>query len=414
MGRVILHCDLNNFYASCECSRDMSIKDKPVAVCGSQEERHGIVLAKNYHAKAFGVSTGEAIWQAKQKCPNLVIVPPHYELYMKYSKLVRSIYLEYSDQVESFGMDECWVDISGKGMSIEKGTTIAHEIRERVKFETGLTISAGVSFNKVFAKLGSDMKKPDAVTVIPEESFKEIVWPLHSSEMLGVGRATQSTLDKYCINTIGKIAAMPEAFMKNHFGKNGSFLWHCARGEDVSPVRSIDVHVPAKSFGHGTTTIEDLTCNEDVWRVMLELTQDIGTNLRICNQKASGISIMVRDNTLYAKQWQCKLLCPTQSAFALAKAAYELFLRSYKWDNMIRSVTVTAINLVDLNVPVQLDLFTDYSKIEKREKLEDCVETLRKRFGKNAIIPAAILQNGKTNLNPVKLIMPTGVSGIGV
>ena len=212
MGRVILHCDLNNFYASCECSRDMSIKDKPVAVCGSQEERHGIVLAKNYHAKAFGVSTGEAIWQAKQKCPDLVIVAPHYELYMKYSKLVRSIYLDYSDQVESFGMDECWVDISSKDMNIEKGTTIAHEIRERVKFETGLTISVGVSFNKIFAKLGSDMKKPDAVTVIPEDRFKEIVWPLHSSEMLGVGRATQNTLDKYCINTIGKIAAMPEAF----------------------------------------------------------------------------------------------------------------------------------------------------------------------------------------------------------
>ena len=259
MGRVILHCDLNNFYASCECSRDMSIKDKPVAVCGSQEERHGIVLAKNYHAKAFGVSTGEAIWQAKQKCPDLVIVPPHYELYMKYSKLVRSIYLDYSDQVESFGMDECWVDISGKSMNIEKGTAIAHEIRERVKFETGLTISAGVSFNKVFAKLGSDMKKPDAVTVIPENSFKEIVWPLHSSEMLGVGRATQSTLDKYCINTIGKIAAMPEAFMKNHFGKNGSFLWHCARGEDVSPVRSIDVHVPAKSFGRVSVGAKSLT-----------------------------------------------------------------------------------------------------------------------------------------------------------
>ena len=414
MGRVILHCDLNNFYASCECSRDMSIKDKPVAVCGSQEERHGIVLAKNYHAKAFGVSTGEAIWQAKQKCPDLVIVAPHYELYMKYSKLVRSIYLDYSDQVESFGMDECWVDISSKDMNIEKGTTIAHEIRERVKFETGLTISVGVSFNKIFAKLGSDMKKPDAVTVIPEDRFKEIVWPLPSSEMLGVGRATQNTLDKYCINTIGKIAAMPEAFMKSHLGKNGSFLWHCARGEDVSPVRSIDVHVPAKSFGHGTTTIEDLTSNEDVWRVMLELTQDIGTNLRICNQKASSISIVVRDNTLYTKQWQCKLRCPTQSAFALAKAAYELFLRSYKWENMIRSVTVTAINLVDMTVPIQLDLFTDYSKIEKREKLEDCVETLRKRFGKNAIIPAAILQNGKTKLNPVKLIMPTGVSGMGV
>ena len=247
--RVILHADLNNFYASCECSRDMSIKDKPVAVCGSQEERHGIVLAKNYHAKAFGVSTGEAIWQAKQKCPDLVIVNPHYELYVKYSNLVRSIYLEYSNQVECMGMDECWIDISGRDMTIEKGTEIAHEIRERVKFETGLTISVGVSFNKIFAKLGSDMKKPDAVTVIPKERFKEIVWPLDASEMLGVGRATKKELDRYCITTIGRLAAMPEDFMIRHFGKIGLQLLCNARGEDRSPVMNAGVKIPAKSFG---------------------------------------------------------------------------------------------------------------------------------------------------------------------
>lgn len=411
--RVILHADLNNFYASCECSRDMSIKDKPVAVCGSQEERHGIVLAKNYHAKAFGVSTGEAIWQAKQKCPDLVIVNPHYELYVKYSNLVRSIYLEYSNQVECMGMDECWIDISGRDMTIEKGTEIAHEIRERVKFETGLTISVGVSFNKIFAKLGSDMKKPDAVTVIPRDRFKEIVWPLDASEMLGVGRATKKELDRYCISTIGKLAAMPEDFMIRHFGKIGLQLLCYARGEDRSPVMNAGVKIPAKSFGHGTTTVKDLTNNEEVWRVMLELTQDIGSNLKTCGQKASGVSIMIRDNSLYTKQWQCKLTIPTQSAFAIASKAYELFLRSYKWENEIRSITVTAINLVDLNESVQLDLFTDYSKMERQEVLENCVESLRSRFGKNIILPAAILDNKKTQINPVKLIMPRGLSGTG-
>lgn len=391
----------------------MSIKDKPVAVCGSQEERHGIVLAKNYHAKAFGVSTGEAIWQAKQKCPDLVVVSPHYELYVKYSKLVRSIYLEYSDQVESMGMDECWIDISGRGMTIEKGTEIAHEIRERVKRETGLTISVGVSFNKIFAKLGSDMKKPDAVTVISKDKFKEIVWPLDVSEMLGVGRATKKELDRYCITTIGRLAAMPDDFMKRHFGKIGLQLLRNARGEDTTPVMNADVKIPAKSFGHGTTTVQDLESNDEVWKVMLELTQDIGTNLKTCSQKASGVSIMVRDNTLYTKQWQCKLSMPTNSAFTIASKAYELFLRSYKWENQIRSITVTAINLVDLNESVQLDIFTDYNSLERQEKLETCIESLRSRFGKNAVIPAAILKNGKTQINPVKLIMPRGISGTG-
>ncbi len=411
--RVILHCDLNNFYASCECSRDMSIRDKPVAVCGSLEERHGIVLAKNYHAKAFGVSTGEAIWQAKQKCPGLVVVNPHYGLYVKYSSLVRSIYLDYSNQVECMGMDECWIDISGSDMTVEKGTAVAHEIRERVKYETGLTISVGVSFNKIFAKLGSDMKKPDAVTVIPREKFKEIVWPLDVCEMLGVGRATAKALDRYCINTIGKLASMSEDFMVRRFGKVGLQLLSNARGEDNSPVMSAGVKIPAKSFGHGTTTVKDLENNDDVWRVMLELSQDIGSNLLICEQKATGVSIMIRDSSLYTRQWQCKLNIPTQSALAIASKAYELFLRSYTWDAVIRSVTVTAIGLIVVNEPIQLDIFTDQSKLLRQETLEKCVESLRLRFGKNIVLPAAIIGNSKTQINPVKIIMPRGLSGTG-
>ena len=311
------------------------------------------------------------------------------------------------------GMDECWIDISGRDMTIEKGTEIAHEIRERVKFETGLTISVGVSFNKIFAKLGSDMKKPDAVTVISREKFKEIVWPLEASEMLGVGRATKKELDRYCITTIGRLAAMPEDFMVRHFGKIGLQLLCNARGEDRTPVMNVGVKIPAKSYGHGTTTVKDLADNDEVWKVILELTQDIGTNLKTCGQKASGISIMVRDNTLYTKQWQCKLNIPTNSAFTIASNAYELFLRSYKWENQIRSITVTAINLIDMNESVQLDIFTDYSQLERQEHLESCIETLRSRFGKNAIVPAAILKNKTTQINPVKLIMPRGLSGTG-
>ena len=212
--RTILHCDMNNFYASVECFLNPDLKPYPVAVCGSVEERHGIVLAKNYKAKACGVRTGEAVWQAQQKCRDLVIVPPHYEEYMSFSKAARKIYEDYTDQVEAFGMDECWLDVSGSASIYGDGEKIANAIRERIKFELGLTVSIGVSFNKIFAKLGSDLKKPDAVTCIPKERFKEIVWPLPASEMLGIGHATEKKLAAAGLRTIGDIARWPVDFFQ--------------------------------------------------------------------------------------------------------------------------------------------------------------------------------------------------------
>ena len=409
MERVILHCDLNNFYASCECVRDPSLRDKPVAVCGSKEERHGIVLAKNGIAKAFGVATGETIWQAQQKCPDLVIAPTHFDLYVKYSTMVKKIYSDYTDAVESYGMDEVWMDVSGWGVDIKRGEKIANEIRCRVKRETELTISVGVSFNKIFAKLGSDMKKPDAVTVIPRDTFREKIWNLPASELLGVGRATKRELDRYGINTIGKLAAMPEDFMKRHFGKCGVQLLKYANGQDSSPVQKTSISIAQKSFGHGTTTAKDLTTSDDVWRVMLELVQSIGSSLISCKQRASGVSISIKDNALVTKQWQKKLNPPTQSAYMIARAAFELFEKEYSWARDVRSVTVTAIDLVSEDVPMQITLADDPDDEQKREKLERCVDKIRKRFGDTAIMPATILKNNDTNISPVKLLLPTGM-----
>ena len=260
MKRVILHCDMNNFYASVECMLNPELKNKPVAVCGSVEERHGIVLAKNYAAKAFGVSTGEAIWQAKQKCQDLVIVEPHYEQYMKFSKLAREIYGRYTDQIEPYGMDECWLDVTGSGC-MGTGFEIADEIRRTVKFELGLTISAGVSFNKIFAKLGSDMKKPDAITCIEADSFREKIWCLPASDLLGVGRATEKVLSGYGIHTIGELAATSDDFLKCRLGKNGLAIKKYANGLDDSPVMRSDFVSPVKSIGHGITTMQDLENN---------------------------------------------------------------------------------------------------------------------------------------------------------
>lgn len=298
---------MNNFYASVECMLDPALRKYPVAVCGSVEERHGIVLAKNYAAKAFDVKTGDAVWQAKQKCRNLVVVPPHFEEYIKYSKLARSVYSRYTDQVEPYGMDECWLDVSGTENIFGSPEKVANDIRETIKFELGLTISVGVSFNKIFAKLGSDMKKPDAVTVIPKDTFRDKIWGLPAADLLGVGRATQRVLDSYCIRTIGDLAKTDPDFLNRRLGKNGIALWQYANGNDRSRVMNADFVSPVKSVGHGITTIEDLENDEQVWPVFLELTQDIGHKLRVHKKCADGVAIHIRDNTLFSKQWQTAL-----------------------------------------------------------------------------------------------------------
>ncbi len=410
MNRIILHSDLNNFYASCECSRDISLRGKPVAVCGSQAERHGIVLAKNYEARAFGVSTGDAIWQAKQKCPDLITVDPHYSLYMKYSKLVRSIYEEYTDLVEPFGMDECWLDISGKKITIDDGMRLADEIRCRVKSEIGLTVSVGVSFNKVFAKLGSDMKKPDATTVITKENFKEKIYGLPASDLLGVGRATNHKLKSFGILTIGDIAQTDCSFFEKHMGKNGVRLWKFAAGLDNSAVLPAGTSCPAKSFGHGTTPNHDLSNSYEVWLLILSLTQDVSHSLISCDQKCGGVSVFIRDSDLVWIQFQTVFDEPTFDPYEISCAAYRLFSENYSWAKPVRAITVTAIRLVSNGVPVPYGLFRDNEKIERQEKLCVCIDSLRNRFGNTAILPAALLKSAEiAKTDEVKIRMPRGL-----
>ena len=411
MFRNILHCDMNNFYASVECMLDPALKKYPVAVCGSVEERHGIVLAKNYKAKAFQVQTGDAVWQAKQKCKELVVVPPHYEEYIKYSKLARNVYERYTDRVEPYGMDECWLDISGTENIFGSPEKVANTIRETIKFELGLTISVGVSFNKIFAKRGSDMKKPDAVTVIEKDTFREKIWGLPASELLGVGRATKKVLDRYAIKTIGDLAKTDSKLLKCWLGKNGVALWNFANGLDCSTVAKTDFISPVKSIGHGITTVTDLENDEQVWPVILELTQDIGHKLRVHGLSAEGVALHIRDNTLYSKQWQTKMDMPTQSPMIIAKAAYYLFERNYAWRNQIRSVTVQAINLVPQDTPRQIGLFMDAEKMDKMERLDRCIEEIRRRFGKNSIRNGILFQNIKMPSEKAEITMPTGMVG---
>lgn len=409
MARNILHCDMNNFYASVECMLSPELKQYPVAVCGSVEERHGIVLAKNYKAKAFKVATGDAVWQAKQKCPDLVVVPPHYEEYLKYSKLAKAIYCDYTNQVKPYGMDKCWLDISGTKKLFGNPVDVANEIRERIKFELGLTISVGVSFNKIFAKLGSDYKKPDAVTVFEKETFREKIWGLPASDLLGVGRATTRVLNNYCIRTIGDLANSDYDFIKRILGKNGVSLWLYANGRDNSTVKDIKFVSPVKSIGHGITTVVDLSNEEEVWRVFLELTQGNGHKLRVHQKVAKAVAIYVRDNTLFSKQWQTQMQMVTQLPLVLAQYAFQLFKKRYDWRNPIRSVTIQAINLFPQDMPQQIDLFCDYERAEKQEKLDGCVEKLCQRFGKRCIRNAVLLQELGMPMGNVEITVPTGL-----
>ena len=413
MERTILHCDMNNFYASVECMLNPSLRGHPVAVGGDVENRHGIILAKNYEAKKFGIQTGEALWQAKQKCPKLIIVPPHYEEYLKYSRLAHSIYADYTDLIEPYGMDEVWMDVTGNTKAFGSGEVIANTLRERIKYELGLTISVGVSFCKVFAKLGSDMKKPDAVTVIPKDSFRDIIWDLPASDMLGVGRSTEKFLSSYGIHTIGQLANAYPDLMQRKLGKNGMVLLAFANGEDRSKVAPQDYEPPMKSIGHGITTMQDLENNAEVWNIMLALTQDIGHKLRVYNKNAAGVAIYIRyivDKQIAGKQWQCQLPVRTHSAAIIAKEAYRLFERSYGWEYPIRSVTVRAINLCSQDLPEQLQFFSDAATVERKEKLETVVEDIRRRFGKYAIQPACLCQDIKMPTDrEIELRMPTGM-----
>lgn len=383
--RTILHCDLNSFYASVELFMNPHLKGLPVAVCGSKEDRHGIVLAKTDEAKKYGVKTAEAIWEAQRKCPQLIIIPPHHDEYVKFSHRVRKIYEEYTDLVEPFGIDECWLDVTGSERLFGNGVQIAHKIRERVKKEIGVTISVGVSFNKVFAKLGSDLKKPDAVTVIPFESFRNIIFDLPATDMIGVGPNIGKTLKNYCINTIGELASADKHFLIRKLGKTGEYIWACSNGFDDSPVSHIGYRAPIKSIGRGTTQPVDLNNNDQVHKVIIEMSQVVSHKLRKHNLKAGGIQISVRDSTFEIKQFQTTLSLSTQCFGVISEKAFELFTNNYNWYNNVRSVTVRAINLSDCEEPVQLDLMQDYNAHEKLGNAEEAIEKIRNKYGVGSV-----------------------------
>lgn len=408
--RAILHSDMNSFYASVEMMLNPSLRGKAIAVCGSTESRHGIVLAKSEPAKKAGVKTGMVNWEAKQKCPDLILVPPQYDQYLKYSELAHEIYYRYTDKVEPFGMDECWLDVSNCLYSFDGSAhNLADSIRKTVKEELGLTVSIGVSFNKIFAKLGSDMKKPDAITDIPAEEFREKIWPLAADEMIYVGRATIKKLNTYGIYTIGDLAKTDPALLRSLFGVNGIYLWQNANGLDMSRVADKDFVSPIKTVGHGITCTADLENPEEVRRVMLELSQDVGHRLRVHKLAAKGVQVYVRSNDLDGCQFQSVLPLVTQLPSEIAAGAFRLFEERYKWEKPVRAVCVRAINLVPNAQPMQFDLFEDTERHIKREAIQDAVEDIRTRYGKAAITYGSLMGNLKMPYDGRDMVRMPGV-----
>lgn len=388
MSRVILHCDCNSFFASVETVLDPRYKNVPMAVCGSEDDRHGIVLAKNELAKKYNIVTAETVFSAKKKCPELVICEPHHEEYIKFSKQVNEIYKRYTDMIEPFGIDESWLDVSASRKLFGSGMEIAESIRQAVKREIGITVSIGVSFNKVFAKLGSDYKKPDAITEISEENFKSIVFPLKVSDLLFVGKRTADILSSIGIKTIGELASADVDFLNYKLGKTGYMLHKYANGLDDSPV--LTERDEAKSVGNGLTFKYDLTTLDECRIAVDHLSDQIGRRLKKNGQMASTVSVSIKDPTLRTVQRQKPLEVPTDLSREIAKAAFELIRDEWNEGKPIRTITVTALNLINTEgSAIQISMFDTNS--EKDHKREKAVDIIKQKFGNSSITSGAAI-----------------------
>ena len=384
MKRIIIHSDLNNFFASVECLKQPWLSSVPMAVAGDKEKRHGIILAKNIHAAKCGVKTAEPIWSARSKCPNLICVPPNHNDYLSVSRQVRGIYAEYSNKIESFGIDECWIDISDIASDFEQGREIADEIRARIRNEIGITASCGVSFNKIFAKLGSDMKKPDATTVIDEQSFKQTVWELPVESMLFVGKSTLKTLSAMNIHTIGELAQTDVLLLERILGKNGISLWINANGQNRSPVADSDIQSEMKSISHSITLPHDIEDLDEVRVVLLSLCERVSARMRKHGYVCGTVRLFVRDDQFNSYERQATLDMPNRTAACLLEVAFSLYKAHHKGGRPVRALGVAAANL-SLDASGQMTILSEADKFEKQEKIESLADDIRLQFGRSAL-----------------------------
>ena len=394
MDRTILHCDMNGFYASVELLALLELRGKPMAVCGNPENRHGIILAKSEEAKAYGIVTAETVWQAKRKCPGLVMVRPHHEKYSYYSKKINQIYERFTDMIEPFSIDESWLDVTGSLRLFGTGKEIADRIRSIVKEEIGLTLSVGVSYNKVFAKMGSEYKKPDATTEITRENYREILWPLPLRELFFVGRATAERLEKAGMRTIGDLAGYNRDLICAMLGKQGAVIHDYANGVDNSPVSRSYERQKIKSVGNGMTFRRDLVGIDDIKTAILALSDTVAGRLRKYEMKCQGVKVDIRDPMFKTISRQKQMPVPTNLAEEIGNGALELIRKSWNLKDPIRMLTITGISLTDEQEAEQLSFFAaDQIDRGKSETIERTLDSIRKKYGGSAITFGGILNN---------------------
>ncbi|MGI6509092.1 MAG: DNA polymerase IV [Erysipelotrichaceae bacterium] len=401
MERVILHCDLNSFYASVEELYHPEVKGKPVVVGGSEDERHGIVLARNQIAKKYNIVTAETIWQAKRKCPDLIILKPNHKRYEEFSLKVREIFLQYTDLVEPFGIDEAWLDVTNSKY-FGTGKEIADEIREKIKSQLGITASVGISFNKVFAKLGSDLRKPDYTTVITKENYKELVWPLKANEMIYIGKSSYEQLKIYGLYTIGDVANKDVNFLKEKFGKWGEMIWVFANGLDDSEVTRFDHLQEAKSIGNNITTFRNMENWQDVDIILNILAESVATTLRQRGLMTKEVSVYFRDSQLKSFTRQMQLDDYTNLSSIILKTAKEICRKNYRFQKPLRTLGIRVRKFIEQSEHVQLSLFEDVEQIKQQEKLETAIDDIRSRYGHKSIKKLSMLvDQDLSDYNPV-------------
>lgn len=407
MDRIILHCDMDSFFASVELLSYPELRDKPVAVCGNPENRHGIILAKNTPAKKYKIKTAETVWQALKKCPDLILLPPHHEKYKEYSIKINEIYQRFTDMVEPFSIDESWLDVTASQSLFGTGKEIADTIRETVKKELGLTLSIGVSYNKIFAKMGSDYNKPDGTTVITRENYKDLLWTMDVHDMFFVGSATADKLNKAGIRTIGDLAQSNKDFLTSLLGKHGGMLYDYANGYDETPVKLFSEREKIKSVGNGTTFSRDLVGIDDIKTAVTSLADTVASRLRKYQMKCYGVKVDIKDPNFKVISRQKQLSAPTNLEEEIFRTSIEIINDSWNLRDPIRLLTITGINLCDEDESEQISLFditgginagnaTDSNRTQSREnseKMERTMDDIRAKFGGSAITFGRVLKN---------------------
>ena len=387
MERWIIHSDINHCYAQIEEMMYPELRNVPMAVGGHEEDRHGIILAKNDLAKKYHIKTGESLRDAFQKCPELLIVPPHYDDYLFYTEEVKRIYREYSDKVESFGLDEAWIDITGTEKLFHKtAMELAEEIQRRVFKELGLTVSMGLSFNKVFAKLGSDLDKKLGLAVITRDNFKDMVFPLPIADILYIGKATSSQLNERNIYTLGDLALSSKEYIKSFLGKNGEMVWLFANGYDTLSVNSSQQVI--KSVGNGITAKHDIHTIEEAKIVLSMLAESVAKRLRQSNKLGSVISIGMRYKDLQGLSRQKRVDTPTNIAQEILDMVMILLRDNWNMAIPLRSLSISVSSLVEKETyAYQMSLFNTANEEDRYEQLhlEEVIQEIKERWGEKSI-----------------------------